>query len=354
MSTTLDEPSPNNNIENPNNNTPTPTPSPPPNTEQPPTPPQPNEDNPNVYLPLIRTTFKDRLHLLTNPPTLESKSLESKSTRMKKLKKLQLSTEPSTPLPPITDEETSHYINIYNHEGTKSSISTLINSATSPPTYLQTDFDKTRYANENAFGVFYNKYHKNQEYRRKGVTSLSTPSFNFINSLKQYLIIPNPVALVKRKGEASTISVNNHRLGDNYIKCLTSSLNVVDHITTINLSNNRLTDASIIPLLTSIESNSLLIKRLINFDISYNKIGSAGATAIKNYIINSDCSLEYLNMEGNNLGNDNTGMIVDSIVLNLFSKLRYLNIAQNNIGDQIATNVAALVKACEYLNVLIL
>ena len=351
MSTTLDEPSPNNNIEHPNNNTTTTTP----NTEQPPTPtpppqpPKPNEDNPNVYLPLIRTTFKDRLHLLTNPPTLESKS-----TRMKKLKKLQLSTEPTTPPPPITHEETSHYINIYNHEGTKSSISTLINSVTSPPTYLQTDFDKTRYANENAFGVFYSKYHKNQEYRRKGVTSLSTPSFNFINSLKQYLIIPNPVALVKRKGDASTISVNNHRLGDNYIKCLTSSLEIVDHITTINISNNRLTDTSIIPLLTSIESNSMLIKRLINFDISYNKIGSAGATAIKNYIINSDCSLEYLNMEGNNLGNDNMGMIVDSIVLNLFSKLRYLNIAQNNIGDQIATNVAALVKACEYLNVLIL
>ena len=286
--------------------------------------------------------------MLTNPSTLESKS-----TRTKKLKKLQLSTEPTTPPPPITHEETTHYVNLYNHEGTKSSVSTLINSSTTP-TYLQTDFDKTKYSNENAFGVFYSKYHKNQEYKRKGVTSLSTPSFNFINSLKQYLIIPNPVALVKREGDDSTISVSNHRLGDNYIKCLTSSLEIVDHITTINLSNNRLTDASVIPLLTSIESNSLLIKRLINFDVSYNKISNAGANALKNYISNADCSLEYLNIEGNNLCNDNMGMIIDSIVANLFSKLRYLNIAQNNIGDQIAVNVAALVKACEYLNVLIL
>ena len=107
---------------------------------------------------------------------------------MKKLKKLQLSTEPTTPPPPITHEETTHYINLYNHEGTKSSISTLINSSTSP-TYLQTDFDKTKYSNENAFGVFYNKYHKNQEYKRKGVTSLSTPSFNFINYVLPIIIV---------------------------------------------------------------------------------------------------------------------------------------------------------------------
>ena len=307
---------------------------------------------PYQILPEIKTTFTTRLETMKTLPIKNKRQFSLKTTSSTKNYISPIRLNPGK-IPKLTKEESNQYYMLYNCGEVEDDVEELLASKNNYH-YLQTDFKKTKYSDKQSFGVFYKKMHKREEYVRKGVTSLSTPSFNFINATKKILIVPNPVALVKREGEDSKIEVNNHRLGDDYLKCLSSSLAITEHITDLNLSKNRLTDASIVPLLTTIENNTLQLKRLIQLDLSYNKIGKEGTKSISSYLNHSDCNIEYLNLEANSLGNENSRAIIDSIINNLFSKIRYVNLGQNNLSDDIATNISNLVSSCEYLNVLLL
>jgi hypothetical protein len=67
-------------------------------------------------------------------------------------------------------------------------------------------FTKTRYANNNAFPSFFEKYRMSDKLTRKGI-AISTPSFNLIKSLKENYMVPNPVGLVKRDGIDSSMNL---------------------------------------------------------------------------------------------------------------------------------------------------
>ena len=303
---------------------------------------------PYMLLPEIKTSFSTRLETMKNKP-IKAK----RPSILKGAKSVQNDAIKGEFNQKLTKEESDHYYNLYNCGEVEDDIEELKESKKKQE-YLQTEFKKTKYAEKGAFRVFYSKMHRSEEFHRKGVNSLITPSFNFIKATKNILIVPNPVALVKREGEDSKIEMNSHRLGDDYIKCLSKSLAVSDHVTDLILSKNRLTDASVVPLMNTIQDNKPLLKRLVQFDLSYNKIGNTGALEISRYLNHSDCNLEYLNLEANCLGNDNTNKILDSLINNLFSKIRYVNLAQNNLNDDIASKLATLVSSCEYLTVLIL
>jgi Ran GTPase-activating protein (RanGAP) involved in mRNA processing and transport len=122
----------------------------------------------------------------------------------------------------------------------------------------------------------------------------------------------------------------------------------------MNLSKNRLTDFSLIPLFKTIQENNLLNKKLISLDLSYNKIKNEGCNAFSKYIVDQLCSLEYINLEGNNLGNKNCLILINKISAHLNDKLRYLNLGVNLIDDSISENLADLCRNCGLLNVLIL
>ena len=221
--------------------------------------------------------------------------------------------------------------------------------------YISPEFEKTNYAGDkNSFNIFYQKAFKNNEIIRKGGKNHQTPSFNLIRASKKFRIIPNPIGVVKKEGENNKLNLRNKILGDDYIKCLNESLKVSKHITSLNLEKNRLSDMSLIPLFQTILENYNLLDKLIEINLSYNKIGIAAVELLVKYISNYNCVLQNLNMENNLLGNVNAKKIIKAITNNLINDMKYLNLSKNLLDDEVAKDLSNLIKNCTKLNVLIL
>ena len=253
----------------------------------------------------------------------------------------------------LTNTETKKYLDIYNYSEIQNEMNNL-KSSYKQRNYKSTDFNTTRFSEAKAFKIFYSKMRKDNEIIRKGGSSIKTPSFNLIRAAKKYNVVPNPVGVVKRKGEINKMEMRNRLCGDNYVKCLCESLKISEHITEINLKKNRLSDISIIQLFNSIIKNNILLKQLTFIDLSFNKLGFAGTTIICQYMSEYDCNLEHFNLEANNLGNNNARKIVTSIYQNLEIKIKYINLGQNILNDEISSDITILISKCHYLNVLIL
>ena len=221
--------------------------------------------------------------------------------------------------------------------------------------YISPEFEKTNFAGDkNSFNIFYKKANKDNEIIRKGGKNHQTPSFNLIRASKKYKIIPNPIGVVKKEGENDKLNLRNKILGDDYIKCLIESLKVSKHITSLNLEKNRLSDMSLIPLFQTIIENNYLLDKLLEINLSYNKIGIAAIELLVKYISNYNCVLQNLNMENNLLGDVNTKKIIEAISNNLMNEMKYLNLSKNLLDDEVAIDLSILIKKCIKLNVLIL
>jgi Ran GTPase-activating protein (RanGAP) involved in mRNA processing and transport len=147
---------------------------------------------------------------------------------------------------------------------------------------------------------------------------------------------------------------SNFRLGDDYIKSLSSSLMIVDHLSQINLANNRLSDKGAIPLFETFNLNSSLNRKIMILNLSYNKLGKDAIIKLCDFIKSNECVLEHINLEANSLGNELVIMVIDGIIDNLFGRLRYINFGQNNIDDRAAPALAQLVERGESLQAVIL
>ena len=301
-----------------------------------------SENNFNsLRLPKIEHHFRDELEFY------KMKKID-KHLRRKQFEQKQSVTEPS-----ITNEDRKQYIGLYRSTETSNDLE-LLQKDYNNPLYENIEFGKTRYSDPNSFKVFYNKLHKDNEIFRKGANTLSTPSFNFVRNTIKYKIVPNPIGVVKRKGDNSKVELNNRRVGDNYIQCLSNSISVAEHISELDLCKNRLSDISFIPLFTTIINNKSLMSKLVSLNISYNKMGFTGAEILRKFLNDVDCTIETLNLEGLYLGNSNMRNILNAITNSLTTKLKYLNIGQNSIGDDISQNLSTLVNKCINLDVLIL
>ena len=294
-----------------------------------------------LSIPQLTYDFHDRLKYYKNiPETVEDYESKISQTEKENILRNKIA-------------ESNDLIRLINSKETENDLHDLKESY-SNPRYIQSDFNQTRYCEIGSFRVFYNKMHKDNELFRKGAKDLETPSFNFIRQSVKDRIVPNPIGVVRRKGENSKVDLSNRRVGDDYIRCLTKSLSISQHISFLNLCKNRLSDFSLIPLFKTIQENSLLSKKLIALDLSYNKLKNEGSNIFAKYLMDPLCSLEYINLEGNNLGNQNSMLLINKISSHLNDKIKYLNFGLNLIDDSISENLANLCKNCQLLNVLIL
>ena len=109
------------------------------------------------------------------------------------------------------------------------------------------------------------------------------------------------------------------------------------------------------PLFKSINANKKLQKGIRILDLSYNKIGDQGLDKIKNYIIDDDCNLEELSLEGNSLGDKNINRLCEVVINNLADKISSLNISKNLISDEsCCVSIANLLQHCLNLKILML
>ena len=252
----------------------------------------------------------------------------------------------------LTEIEQRKYLELYNTEEIEEELNNLKLTKKDSNLY-NPNFSKTIYSDKNSFKVFFDKMHKEEEIKRKG-GDVKSPSFNLIHSTKKYRIVPNPIGVVKKRGEISKLNLKNRGVGDTYVRCLTESLEVSDHISELNLSKNRLSDIGIIPLLKGILKNRNMVQKLKSLNLSFNRIGIAASELLCQLISDEDCILEYLNLENNHLCNNNIRKICQAITDNLNQKLKYLNIAHNDLDDNVSLDISKLISKCEILNVLIL
>ena len=79
---------------------------------------------------------------------------------------------------------------------------------------------------------------RDNEIIRKGGINLKTPSFNLIRAAKKFNIVPNPIGIVKRKGETNKMEMGNKLSGDDYVKCLCESLKISEHLNNSRISED--------------------------------------------------------------------------------------------------------------------
>jgi len=82
-----------------------------------------------------------------------------------------------------------------------------LNPVASVSTIEGLDFGKTKYVSSESNSVFFEKYHKYEDMKRKGNLNENTPSMAFINSCKKEIIVPNPVGIIKRSGNDNDLNL---------------------------------------------------------------------------------------------------------------------------------------------------
>ena len=222
------------------------------------------------------------------------------------------------------------------------------------PKYGFEQFNKTSYSNYSCMREFYNKYSQYNTLIRKHIIKNNTPSWAFIKSTKDQKIIPNPLGLLKRTGDDKILEINNQRVGDNYMTALTNSLRYSDHLVSLEFGGNRLSSLGVSKIFKTLNENKNLAYKLKTIDLSENHIGKSQINNLVEFLKDSKCSLEDLNLFGNLLGDDNIITICDTISNYIEYKIINLNLGKNNITDSCINVLVNLVKKCSGLKIFII
>ena len=230
----------------------------------------------------------------------------------------------------------------------------LSHSKHKKPKYGFEKFDRTNYVNHSCMKEFYNKYSQYNTLTRKHYLQHFTPSWAFIKSTNEQKIIPNPLGLIKRNGDENILGINNHKVGDNYMTALSSSLRYSDHLVSLEFGGNRLSSLGVSQLFKTLNENKSLAYKLRTIDLSENHIGKSQIQSLVDFLQDPKCNLEDLNLFGNLLGNDNIITICDTIANYVEYKLTNLNIGKNNITDSCIDVIINLLHKCSGLRIFII
>lgn len=238
-----------------------------------------------------------------------------------------------------------NYYNVYEEIKTKKST----------PSSNKNIFKKTKNFSPDAMKEFYTKYQKFKIHNRKNPMEINTPSLAFIKSSEKEKVIPNPIGLISRSHlNKCKLNLSNQKVGDNYMKALSSSLHYSSNINELLLSSNRLTQYGVSALFSSIVSNPQLQSKLLKINISKNSIGDMGTKNLITFLCHEDCNVEELNIESCELSDININEICNAIKGNINVKLVYFNIGNNGLSDAVVKNLKEMIEKNHTLQNLIL
>ena len=215
-------------------------------------------------------------------------------------------------------------------------------------------FNETKYVNQSCMREFFNKYSKFNTLSRKHPLKKITPSWAFIKTSNEQKIVPNPLGLLRRFGNDTDLVIANQKVGDKYMKALSSSIKYSHHMSKLNVGGNRLSSMGTMNLFKSLNLNKDLSYKLRSIDLSDNKMGGHSANEIVQFIQDTKCNIEELNFFGNYFGDDNIVKICNSLAIYIQHKLLNINLGKNNIHDSSLTSVCAMINKCSNLRVLVL
>lgn len=153
----------------------------------------------------------------------------------------------------------------------------------------------------------------------------STPRTKYIENCCREKMNPR-ISLMVRKNLTKCLAFQHQGMGDKMAKLLASSLQDMPFISSINISDNNLTDEGLVPLLDAI----LGIKTLLELDLSQNVLGPLTAAAMAKYIASPTCSVEKLTMQRADVDDFECERFVSAIGMN--KSLVNLDLSYNLIG----------------------
>ncbi len=214
-------------------------------------------------------------------------------------------------------------------------------------------FNRTGYVNKSCMKEFFDKYSQYNTLTRKHPIETYTPSWAFIKSTKEQKIIPNPLGLVKRNGDERVLDINHQKVGDTYMSALSNSLRYSEHLTSLEFSGNRLSSFGVSNLFRALNDNKNLAYKLRTIDLSENHIGKNEIENLINFLRDSKCNLEDLNLYGNMLGDENIINICDNLAKFVEYRLNTLNLGKNNIHDKCCDTIVEMLHKCSGLRVFV-
>ena len=140
----------------------------------------------------------------------------------------------------------------------------------------------------------------------------ATPSGRPLSARSRFLVgcvrkgILPQASLIIRKGVTTTLSIASFGIGNELALLLAASVPTLPMLEALNISDNNLTDAGLVPIVKSLTS----CQHLKSLDVSRNKVDSATAKALLQYISTPACNLTHLIMANANVDDNEAAEFV--------------------------------------------
>jgi Ran GTPase-activating protein (RanGAP) involved in mRNA processing and transport len=156
----------------------------------------------------------------------------------------------------------------------------------------------------------------------------------FLNKSESLHLLPAKIGFIKVRGEETLLKCNHYRMGDKYAEVLSEGLKTSNSVSTLQLSNNRLTSRGADLILSQLTKHTQFI------DLSNNNIGSIGCSHLQNLLVSKGAKVLELNLEGNKLGDSAIKPLLDAIAGN--NTIKKLNISKNFLSFASAATIARM------------
>lgn len=153
----------------------------------------------------------------------------------------------------------------------------------------------------------------------------NSPRANYLAGCLEKGIAPRCGMLLRGK-ETTSLWLDHLGMGDKLGVLLATGLQNIPLITSVNLTDNNLTDISLKPLINAIAKNPTITELFL----SQNKIDSDASEALADYLASSDCTLRKLVMRKADIDDGECHHFVE--VLKHNKTLTYIDMSENLLG----------------------
>lgn len=160
---------------------------------------------------------------------------------------------------------------------------------------------------------------------------LKTPRSMYLRGVEKDNLLPLPL-LLRSENAPLSLDLSRRGLGDKRVKPIIDVIAELPALHSINLSDNRLTDMTLMPLASKLP----LMETLTFLDLSFNKIDECSQT-IMDYLRSSSCKLRSLILNGADVDDQECVNLASAISQN--KSLKTLSLSRNLIGKAELLNV---------------
>ncbi|GMH80133.1 hypothetical protein TrST_g12153 [Triparma strigata] len=141
-----------------------------------------------------------------------------------------------------------------------------------------------------------------------------------------------PLTLILKQTNIKTLNLAGLGVGDDYGVAIGACIADLGHLTELRLGDNRLTDASLVPILEGTER----MKSLVLLELHENDMDKKGAEALRRLLTSPTCKLEELTLDHTDVDDAECCLLMDSLCEN--TTLKRLTMSNNLIGQGEALN----------------